>query len=227
MSADGDRYAELITPAFTEGLKDVTGVLFDADGIALVGMMRCQQLVTPLVEAVNWEDSGLPPKTFGVKAGEFGERDKTPREFAKSLATMAFTDAYSVIRQGEIFVASHESPVDLPFGQLLINSKKSLLTISELNDPEKSSFVNALEFLDIAEAFLDEPIVEEPIKYGEGLRGEVRLEWSDQLNRWIHDYKEPDRGCPANKVLVGEVGHRQTLTHFFFEKLVTAMYPVS
>ena len=227
MTERGERYTKLMAPAFVEGLADVTGILRENEEIPLLGMVYAQQLVRPLLDSVDWEFSGLPDKSFGLEKDEIREKNLSPRDYAGRLMAYAFDDARSLMVLSEAFTSEHEPPVEVSFGRLLLNSRKFVVSMSEMSDGEKSRLLGALKTSTYSGLYLEEELEGPAMQYAVDDNGSIKLDWSDQISEWILSRKEKNRGCPANKMIVhNNNGRKQILTLYFWEKLVLAMHDV-
>jgi hypothetical protein len=227
MSVDAERYTELMAPAFVEGLKDVYSLLREDVEIALVGFANAQQLVRSGVEAVDWNTAGL--LDLVINHAQETERVIKPASQAEQLLDAAFDDAQDVLQFCEDSLRYTELPTGVVLGDVLLASKQPLLIIAELSDTDKDDLLDAVKDPAMAIHHVGK-YIEPPYIVMDAIApsSKPRFDWNSQIKDWIEAHKSEEGGCPAHKMVVdtGD-GHKQILTYYFWDKLVTAMYPTS
>ena len=206
-----DRYIDHMAPAFIEGLRDQP--LAEQP---ILGWFACQQAVVRQLEAVDWPATGLKRRSFGIE-------EKTvwmePDRAAKHLMDAAFTEAFQITQLVENHVPHISAPV--------LARSKELLLPAMLAESAKGTFLTAARQPNIAHLFSGGPSKLTPPIIVPSINHPDKLTWTKPLLRWAREQQklQPEAGCPAARFIAEVNGKPVNLLHYFWEKLVCAMYP--
>lgn len=209
-SSDGEKYVELMTPAFLGGM--------EARGCSTESGRRAIHFA---LGEVDWANSGLPLKEFGNDPDEIGEQDMKPEQYSHTLADFAFLDAATVIELCRD-ISSEKLPKGITLRQLLKNSKKSLLTVALIPDEEKTNIYKAIQLPEVSYLYAPDISTDDPIVVSQLDNGEYVLDWNDSIKTRIRRLREesPERGCPAYRKIVEVDGRKQPLIYAFWDALL-------
>lgn len=222
MSEAGNRYAELMAPAWENGLADVSDIIA-MDAPPIVKWATCQQRVKDELERVDWDSTGLPvgPPEDETQIGE--RMPKNPRSQAERFLSFNFDDTLKIMKLVVESANDNGIAIDTTFANLIKGSKRNLLLPSRLADYDKSTLFRAIEYSEVKEvvAGLGGPIFEGgPIVYSSDLG---MFDWRGEIKQWIKERLDPEHGCPANSILTS-TEPRVPLTYFFWDRLAEAMF---
>jgi len=220
------RYTELMTPAFVEGLQASDSMYNSCPGESYA-VFLLQPLIRERLRDANWSESGLPIKEYEGPSDSLKPRDQLPVDYAEKLMVFAFDDAVVLFKLAENFRDRHGLPDGINLHDLLLNSKNTLLLVSRLQDKDKRHIYSYLKYSDVMKLSDSEivPSVDEAIHLGNDKTGKPRLEWHPAVQEFIDNNLEPERGCPANNVIITtEEGRKQILINYFWDKLVEFAY---
>jgi hypothetical protein len=220
-----ERYAELLAPAFVEGLTQPIPELA-ADGEIIIKCIEAELAVTGLVKSIEWDNTTLPPHQLIKPGSDNYSPDNeyvNPREFAVRLVNFAFEDARRIIEFGDAFLKAKgiEDNRDDIFKR-----SKSLLTVAKLPDKSKQRLFQSIEFADIRESLSNVPQYEGgPFVLSDNSKQIPMIEWNPTLVAWINKHTKEAGGCPAYKMSVELVGGRKVnLLAYFWDRLVEHVY---
>ncbi len=218
------KYAELMTPAFVEGVSEIP----DGTKGVTKGWMRTfnfQPPIRQILQEVDWDASGLPVKQWNRPEGSFGERNLLPGEYAERLIAFAFDDVYFILKLGEAYEQREGLPDGVCLKDVLLRSKKSLLSIGSLTDNDKQKVYKGFEYPELAELlYIELPLAEEALRLAQDRDGRWRFEWHENIQQFIDDNTLRDRGCPAHRIIIDDNGRKQSLMYHFWDKLIEAAY---
>ncbi len=224
-----DKYAKLMAPAFMNGLQ--TPVQRDE---RLNNSAFAIYLFLPAIrdglQAVDWQAHDLPIKQYEGPVDSFKPRDKLPADYGESLMALAFDDVAVILQLCEGYRAAYGLPDGYSFSEILHNSKKSLLNVSRLQEQDKKHIYLYLNYPDVAEQFEGAtlPKRDQTVQLKTDKNGKPRFVWHDGIQEFIDDHLLPDRGCPADNIIIEtEDGRKQILTYYFWDKLVDFAYSAS
>ncbi len=205
-----DRYVELMTPAFMQGIELVT--------------ITDQPLKDGILSALNevdWDRSGLPYKEFGNDPDEIGEQYMEPDKYALTLADIAFRDAYIIIELCRD-IPKQRLPEGFILKQALRASQKNLLSVALISDAEKTNIYKAIQIPEISHVYAPNLDIAEPVRVVPDDTGGHLLQWNESISACIAQLRagEPERGCPAHRKIVTVDGYKQTLLSAFWDALV-------
>jgi hypothetical protein len=204
-------YTDLMTPGFVQGIETAN------QGTEPL----CSAVIRGVSEA-DWEGSGLPIVKYGNNSHEIGERDATPEQYAKKLASIAFEDAETIVSLCRN-VPSEQFPNGVSFQDMLRASKNNLLSIARLIDGDKTDIFLCIKHPMMSEQFARDIDPENPIVVTTSSRGTSVFDWNasikNRIRRLTPDTQAP--GCPAHYRVVEIDGRKQTLIHAFWDAFVT------
>lgn len=218
--SEGEKYVEMMAPAFVEGLVEPIES-FQGDDVTILRLYMRQVPIKHLLQEVAWEKTGLTSRVFHDP-----ERVLTPGQYAERLMAFAFDDVhkiFKIVEKSQVYISEQQ---ELPLGQLLLNGQRSLLLVGRLADKHRSRLLDDLDKPEFANLYADPVMLsEEPLTIvGDGKTASI--EWGSEVTEWIRDRLDPSHGCPAyNKTIVTPDGDKQKLMNYFWEKLVAATYP--
>ncbi len=220
-----EQYAELLAPAFVEGLTQPIPELA-SDGEIIIKCIEAELAVTGLVKSIDWDSTTLPPHQL-IKPGSDNYSPEieyiNPREFAVRLVNFAFEDARKIIEFGDIFLKTEgidDNRADI------FKRSKSLLTVAKLPDKSKQRLFQSIEFADIRESLSNVPQYEGgPFILNYDSKQIPVIEWNPDLVAWINKHTKEVGGCPAYKMSVELAsGRKVNLLTYFWDRLVEHVY---